>query len=274
MRLILTATVILFLALSATNAEAEIAVRLYRADATAQEGFTEVYKWRMGESDEWRRFQYLTETMKKGDKETISPFLNKPDELLVLSIKDPNGLTGKDYYLSKNGILISTILARHKYYEDAKLFYKLLKEEVTNQSSFEKFPGEIYPTDSKGIVARYWINQNLPNPSWLIDKQENVNLYDSFMRKLPIIHTEQSMYLNSFELKGNFILILNYPEAPGKFATIGPSGVRISTIDNEGRYLIDDKSYYDYFYTLTKENMRMKFDVQRKDRELEQRGNF
>lgn len=265
----------LFLLLSMpAHADTQVSIRLYKADPAAKEGFTEVYKWRMNESDEWRRFEYLAESMKKGEKEKVSPFINKPDEMLVMSIKDANGLTGKDYYLSKNGLLVSTILAKDNYYEDVRNFYKFLKEEVTNQSSFEKFPGEVYPMDSKGIVARYWINQNLPNPSWLIDKQHNLNLYDSFMRKLPPINGEQFRYTNPFEEKGNFILLMNYPEAPGKFATIAPRGIRISTIGNEGRYLIDEKSYYKYFYNLTRENMRLKFDVQIKDRELQERGNF
>ncbi len=255
-------------------ADSQVSIRLYKADPDAREGFTEVYKWRMNESDEWRRFEYLAESMKKGNKETISPFINKPAEMLALSVKDANGLTGKDYYISKNGILISTILARHDYYKDSKNFFKFLKEEVTNQSSFEKFPGEVYPMDSSGIVARYWINQNLPNPSWLINKQENLNLYDSFLRKLPKYNMAKFENITPFEDKGNFILLLNYPKAPGKFATIGPAGIRISNIGSEGRYVLDDKSYYDYFYNLTKENMRMKFDVQRKDRELEERGNF
>lgn len=276
MKLFRTSLLSLFILLTAFPAMAEgpISIHLYKADPTAKDGFTETDKWRMNESDEWRRFEYLATKAKPGDKGKISPFINHPAEMLVLSIKDANGITGKDYYLTADGITIITIAAKSDYYEDANDFFKLLKEQVVKQTSFEKYPGEKVSNDADGIVIRYLINRDLPNPAWKINTQENVNLYDSFMRKIPAVGDTAFQYDNPFDKKGNFILLLNYPKAPGKYATVGPEGIRISTTENIDSYIKDDKKYYQYFYDLTKDSMRMKFDVQKREDAQKARGNF
>lgn len=270
---LLTLFILLACTLS-THAAGQIAVYLYKADPSAPEGFTETYRWRMNASDEWRRFEYMMTKMKPAAKEHISPFVKKPAELLILSVKEANGITGKDYYLTADGVTVVTIYARNSYYKDSKDLFKLLKEQVIEKHSFEKFPGEKVANDEKGIVIRYLINKDLPNPAWLIETQKDVNLYDSFLRKLPGIGDAAFQINNPFEEKGNFILLLNYPKAPGDFVTVGPAGIRISKMENEDTYLKDEKKYYKYFYGLTQDSLKMKSDVQKRDDAIKERGNF
>ena len=261
----------------AAKAESPVSVILYHADPKAKEGYAEDYRWRMTRSDEWRRFEYLISKMDVGKETDINPFLKNPDQLLVLSVKDSNGVTGKDYYISKNGIMMTTIGAKSKYYSDEENMIKFLKEELTNRSSFESFPGEKIPPDAKGIVVRFNINENLPNPSWLINKQKDVDLYDSLLRNLPLYNDQYANQLinsNEFNENGTYTLLLNYPKAPAKFATIGVDGIRLSNTFSTDKFFVDDKKYFKYFYNLTLDSRKLQSETQAKDKSIEEKGQF
>ena len=265
MRFILFLLILLILPLGAAQAATTVSVFLYRADPMAKdavEGFKEVYKWRMNVSDEWRRFEYMASTMPKGKKEEISPFVRKPAELLVLSIKDENGVTGQDYYLTPDGIMITAITSRNSFFEDRNNFFGFLKEEVSLRSSFEKFP------------VRYRINDTLPNPAWLVNTQKDVNLYDGFMRKIPQVTLSNTRFQSAFEEKGNFTLIPNYPKAPADFVTVGPSGIRLSKTYSEDRFVKDEKNYYKFFYDLTMDNKQNDSNLKTEDEKKKLLGNF
>lgn len=274
MKFFLIGLITFFLAASPAWADNAISVYLYKADPAAPEGFSEVYRWRMNKSDEFRRFEYMTTKMRKGEKDKINPYTRKPTEMLVLSVKDENGITGKDYYLTPDGIMITLSTAHNKYFDDNNNFYKFLKEEVIHHSTLEKFPGEKIASDAQGVITRYLINETLPNPAWLINTQKDVNLYDSFLRKLSPIKVEKFKYRNPFDTKGNFVVMLNYPKAPAKYATINNTAIRLSDTYSEDKFVRDDEKYYKFFYRLTKESLDNTFETQESDEEKKRKGNF
>lgn len=264
----------LFLAVIPAHADTSVFVHLFKADPASKEGFKETYKWQMGETDEFRRFEYMASKMKKGEQAKISPFIRKPDEMLVVSIKDQNGITGKDYYLTQDGLMITEISSKSSYYEDANNFYTFLKEEISHRSSLEKFPGERISSESPGIVVRYLINETLPNPAWLINTQKDVNLYDSFMRKIPQIDGYQFQYNNPFNEKGNFSVRLNYPKSPAKYATVNKIGIRLSETYSKDSFVQDENDYYKFFYNLTQDSLKMSSETKEKDQRKLDMGNF
>ncbi len=265
------------LASAPAKADTPVKAILFVADPNSAQGFVEKYHWQMNQSDEWRRFEFQASQMPPGEKNAVSPYMRKPAELIVLSVKDPNGITGKDYYLSPNGIMISDVGSKNDYFEDTHDFYSMLKEEVTNHSSFEKFDGETIPPESPGIVVHYRINENLPNPVWLVNTQKDVNLYDALMRDLKPydrIDTKKLILSGSFEKMGNFVINLNYPGAPAKYVTVGLNGLRFSQNFTEERYVLDQKKYFDYFHNIAMDSIRTDRETQTKDKKILERGQF
>jgi len=258
-------------------AETPVLVTHYKTDPKAENGYRQEYQWYMNQNDEWRRFVYLVGKTPTAKKEDISPFLRKPDDMIVLSFKDENGVTGKDYYLSKYGIMVTSILPKNFYYYDTHDFLKFLKEELTQQSSFEKYPGEKISTTTNGIVVRYRINDNLPNPAWLISEQHSVDVYDMFLRNLAVPKPgEINKVINrqSFDEKGYFSLLLNYPKSPAKFATVGADGIRLSRLYSIDTFYKDDKNYFRYFHDMAKESSRTRTKVEEKEKRIIEQGQF
>ena len=257
-------------------AESLVSISLYRADARAENGYRKAYHWKMNKSDEWRRFDYLAnERMSVGEKADVSPFIAKTDKMLVMTTKDDNGITGKDYYLSKNGLMVSEILTKDKYFLDTHQLYPLLQENLKEHTTVETFPGEKIPVNAPGIIVRYLINQDMPNPSWLVNKQKDINFYDSLLRRLkPNEFWQNAKIKDSFEGKKIFVLSLNYPKAPAKYAIIGVEGIRFSDTDSKDSFLNDDDKYFDFFYNLTMENIKGKIEIKDRERERIERGSF
>ena len=267
----------LILSSSQALAEVPLQITIYKADPSSSTGYKETYQWRLNENDEWRRFVYLVGKMETARKEDVSPFLRKPDEMIVLSYKDDNGITGKDYYLSPYGLMVTSILAKNTYFVDSHGAFDFLKDQLSHQSSFEKYPGEKISPDTKGIVIRYRINENLPNPAWLVTKDQDVYMYDTFFKKLSPANAgdiAQFMNFQTFEEKGNFSLILNYAHSPARFATIGERGIRLSQLYSTDLFYADPKNYYEYFYNLTQESSRLRKKVDAKEKKIIEQGQF
>ena len=243
----------------------------YKADQKAENGYREAYRWRFNASDEWRRFVNFAPQMTAKTDAEASPFKRAAEDFIILSVKDANGVTGRDYFLSKHGVMISSITAESVFYSDAHDFYSFLKEETLNHKGFETFPGEKFANDKQGVIVRYNINEELPNPSWRINTQENLNLYDSFLRELTPM---ERLSRADFDRLGHFNLLLNYPKAPGEFATIGPDGIRISKSVSEDKFYKDERGYYEFFRKAALEHMAAAADMKAKDKLLSEQGQF
>ena len=228
----------------------------------------------MDKSDEFRRFDYMTSKMKKGQQEKINPYLSKPSEMLVLAAKDDNGITGKDYYLTPNGIMVTSNTSRNRFYEDKNNFYKFLKESTIYNSKLEQYAGEKISLTSPGIVARYIINNMLNNPAWHVKTQKDVNLYDSFLRGLIEIPGQQFIVNDPFDGKNNYVLMLNYPKAPAKYVTVNDSAIRLSDIYSEDKFVRDEQNYFKFFYNLTQESLNNTLHLQETDKRKKEQGNF
>lgn len=243
----------------------------YKADPSAENGYREIYRWKFNASDEWRRFAHFSTQGAVETEERANPFKSKPAEFIVLSMKDLNGFTGKDYFLSENGLMVSALSGKSSFYQDRHQFHAFLKEELLNHKGFESFPGEKFAHDRQGIIVRYNINEDLPNPSWLINKQKDVNLYDSFLRGLK---TSEKLQKFNFDGIGYFHLLLNYPKAPGKFVAIGPNGIRISQTSSEDTFFKDEKNYFKFFRDMASDHMNMSKDVKEKDKLFTEQNQF
>lgn len=256
-------------ALSAQTAP--VSAVYYQADPDAKQGFREIFRWRFNANDDWRRFAHFAPQMPVSTDEKVNPFKTSPTDMIALSVKDANGVTGQDYFLSENGIMISLVTAEHQFYQDTHRMNAFLKEELLNHKGFEKFPGEKYPPGRQGIIARYNINLDLPNPSWLINQQKDVNLYDSFLRDIKPL---SRLRRENFEAPGHFILLLNYPNAPGRFATIGPQGIRLSRSYSEDRFFKDESNYYQYFRAMALEHKSIAEDVKKEEHKSLENSQF
>lgn len=250
---------------------APISAIYYQADPKGKQGFREVFRWRFNAGDDWRRFAHFAPQLPPTTEEKASPFKTSSDDMIAISVKAANGVTGQDYFLSKNGIMISEVKAKHRFYRDMNNMNAFLKEEILNHDGFEKFPGEKFAADRQGIIVRYNINEDLPNPSWLINTQKDVNLYDSFLRNMKPLARLQKL---NFDTTGHFVLLLNYPKAPDRFATVGASGIRLSESYSEDKYVKDEKNYYGYFRAMALEHMKISEDVEKEKRLSSERSSF
>ncbi len=268
--------VLLIAAAKPARAEVPITAVLYEADA-AGTGFKERYRWRFNRTDDWRRFEFIMSKMPEKPKAEVSPFVTKPKELVVLTVKDPNGITGKDYYISANGIMVTALKSHDSFYLDDNNFFVFLKEQVLKKSSFESYPGEKFTQNEPGLVVRYRINATLSNPSWLINEQKDVNTYDSFMRDLTEYQSRITSKMaadKTFEKIGNFVILLNYPGAPARFATVGGNGIRLSQTYVEDTFLADERNYFRYFRNMAQESMKLRTQAATKDKTQEEKGQF
>lgn len=220
-------------------------------------GYKEKIRWTISSPSDWERF-FVNIAGLPLDETKADPLKNKADDLIILTRNDANKLTGLDIYISTYGIMYVNRGAKHGYFADKNKFRKFLEEEQKLNASFESFGGKKIDPKSTGIVVEYNINQNMPNPSWLIDTPDMVHMYSSFLKGLkPYDHYELTWIVNGerYDDFGNFVLVLNYAGAPARIATITKKSIRLSNSFIETTYYQDPDDYYNFFKDQVRERI-------------------
>jgi hypothetical protein len=222
-------------------------------------GYKEKLQWSINSSADWERFYKTMLSLPEDKGINPDPLKAKVDDIIVLSRKDANNLTGFDIYISQKGIMSVHRDAVHTYYPDSNKLWDFLKEEQSHHASFDAFSKNIeISKKSIGIVATYNINQNIPNPVWLVDDPAKVTTYDSYFLALKP-YTEFELRFSAekidFDDMGIFILNLNYPDAPGNIATVTQKSIRISKGAINSRFYQDTQDYYNFYKSQAREMM-------------------
>lgn len=222
------------------------------ADPQAPSGYREAGRWEIPPEEEWVRIHNNIGTFKKQKAEEANPFLHKVPEMVVLSQKDRNGVTGEDFYLTPNGIMRVTRKPFDSFYKDQFEFKKFLEEELGRRVNYTEAGFSDIPLEAPGIVVTYDVNDTLKNPMWQITKPEEIKVYDGFFRGLVrLVDDAQRSAAEDYtfnEMK-NFMVYLNYKNSPARFATVTPKFIRLTRVGLQNFYYEDPDKYFQYFIT-------------------------
>lgn len=252
------ATLVSFSALAGPNDATPITAFYFIRDPAAPTGYKETIHWEITNATDWENFYRNIPALPRDKSVEPDPFLHFADDIIVLTRNDVNGFTGFDIYLSARGLTKVTRSASHYYYPDNNGFRKFLEEEQSQRSSFESFDRQTISTKTPGIVVTYNVNKNIPNPTWLIDKNEDRYLYDSFLKTLkPFEDFEMNWIAGNEDFDGFdlFVLYLNYKGAPARIATVSKKHIRLSNPKVTKDFYQDPEDYFNYFKTQAREMM-------------------
>lgn len=234
-------------------------------DKTSAFGYKERLRWSINTSEDWDRFYKIMPGFPYDKTVNPDPLKANVDDMIVLSRKDANKLTGFDIYLSAIGIMAMERQAEHKYYPDSNNLWTFLKEEQRQNASFENLTNsKAADSNTAGIVATYNINRNMINPTWAVTTQDRIASYDSyFMALKPYTDFElkYSAPQMNYDDVGVFVLNLNYPNAPAKIAAVTSKTIRLSNSFIKTTYYQDPQDYYNFYKSQAREmlNYNMKY---------------
>lgn len=226
-------------------------------DSDSQFGYKEKLRWSINTIADWDRFYKTMLSLPLDKSVNPDPLKSKTNDLIILSRKDSNQLTGFDIYISPKGIMAVHRDANHQFFPDTNKLWDFLKEEQKKNASFETFSNQskISPK-TLGIVTTYNINQNIPNPVWLVDTPDKIAVYDSFFVALkPYTPFELQFKIDTsnFDNVGTFILNMNYPKAPASLVTVTQNSIRLSTGVINTKFYQDTEDYYNFYKSQARE---------------------
>lgn len=236
-------------------------------DESAPNGYREKFHWQIRSQEDWNRFYDTLPGLPLDKTNNSDPMKSKVDDMIIMSREDANKLTGFDIYLSNLGIMIVRRGATHTYFPDTNKFRAFLEQEQKTRSSFETFlDNKEIAKNAQGMTIIYNVNKNIPNPTWLIDKPDDLALYSDFFKGLTPIPPFDLRYHygdENYDDTGVFFLTLNYPGSPGENAAVTKRSIRVSTPFISSEYLQDTKKYYQYFKAQANEmiNYNQKYKV-------------
>jgi hypothetical protein len=240
-------------AASAQNVATATVTAVYMvADPTSSNGYKELYRWPVSSQDQWARIHNNIDSFPKKTELEVNPFMakEKEDHLVVLIQNDRNGITGEDFYLSKKGIMRVARKPFDTFYRDVSSLKKFLEEELRRRVNYTETDVEGFPIDSPGIVAVFDINETLKNPMWHITDMKDLRLYDSFFRGIKVLvdnEADSAAESSLFRQRNNFMMYLNYKNAPARFVTVTDRYIRLSRVGLTNTYHEDTGKYFDYF---------------------------
>lgn len=239
------------------------------ADPTSSNGYKELYRWPVSSEDQWARIYNNIDKFPEKTEAEVNPFLakEKEDHLIVLVQNDRNGISGEDFYLSKKGIMRVTRKPFDTFYRDISSLKKFLEEELRRRVNYTETDVDGFPIDSPGIVVVFDINETLKNPMWHITDMRDLKLYDSFFRGITALVENEADnaagdYL--FDERNNFMLYLNYKNAPARFVTVTDRYIRLSRMMLTNTYREDTGKYFDYFLNEAKNQTMSGIERKRK----------
>jgi hypothetical protein len=241
-----------------TNDYTPITAFYFLKDPKEASGYKEKIHWEITNATDWENFYRNIPALPKDKSVEPDPFLHGAEDIIVLTRNDVNGFTGFDIYLSARGLTMVVRGANHYYYPDNNGFRKFLEEEQSQRSSFESFDHKDIDIKAPGVVVTYNVNQNIPNPTWLVKNNDDKNLYDSFLKTLKPYEDNQMNWIagnENFDGFDLFVLHLNYPGAPAKIATVSKKNLRLSNPKVIKTYYQDTEDYFNYFKTQAREMM-------------------
>jgi hypothetical protein len=232
------------------------AVYLVR-DESGSGGYKEKVRWVVNGSDIWDHLNTMLPLLAVDRTPNADPLTNDVDDIIVLTRNELNGMTGLDVYLSSIGIMTIERGAEHAYFADTNMMWDFLDNEQGLESSFKNFTEESEINKKEpGIVATLNLNQNLPNPHWVVNDPEKVKLYNSYLKGIKA-YSDWDLRLEkqqeNFDALGLFVLYLNYKDAPAEIATISKNSIRLSNSKITTTYLQDSQDQYPIFRRMAKE---------------------
>ncbi len=230
---------------------------VYLVRDTGPEGaYREKVRWVINNADIWSNLSVMLTLLPADRTPDAHPLQNKVDDMIILTRDELNGMTGIDVYLSSIGIMTVERGAEHAYFADTNLMWDFLESEQANLSSFDNFTETEYSKKDKGIVATLNLNQNLPNPHWLIDDAEKLKLYNSYLKGIKA-YSDWALRIEkqqeNFDALGLFVLYLNYPDAPAEIATVSRNSIRLSNSKVTTSFYQDTQDRYPVFRRMAQE---------------------
>lgn len=232
------------------------AVYLVR-DESGSGAYKEKVRWVVNSSDTWDHLSLMLPLLPIDRTPNADPLTNAVDDIIVLTRDELNGMTGLDVYLSSIGIMTVERGAEHAFFADTNMMWDFLDTEQGQESSFENFTEESQINKKEpGIVATLNLNQNLPNPHWVVNDPEKVKLYNSYLKGIKA-YSDWDLRLEkqqeNFDALGLFVLYLNYKDAPAEIATVSKNSIRLSNSKITTTYYQDSQDQYPIFRRMAQE---------------------
>lgn len=217
-----------------------------------------VIQWEIRNRNQWVAFQEDIAKAVPIPATSPAPIDLNPDELIVFSDRDANGLSGTEIFLTPMGITQTEVSLKNKYFEDTNKMRAFLEDQRQKQAAFNTMNS--FPITTDGIVVQYFIYNALPNPVWHVSNPDDVKLYEAFIkgaqgftkyteRRLVDAEEKGRGVLSEFESEGAFMVYLNYPTSPATAIAVSKAGnMRVSNIDTATKSYEDIESAYFNFY--------------------------
>lgn len=242
--------------------------------------YQEKVRWVVNNPDIWHNLSRMLPLLPIDQTANPSPVQNEADDMIILTRDELNGLTGIDVYLSPVGIMTIERGAEHAYFADTNLMWEFLENEQQEHSSFDTFingEDDKINKKAKGIVATLNLNQNLPNPHWMVEDPERLKVYSAYLKGIrPYsdweLRVEQQQ--ENFDALGLFVLYLNYPDAPSEIATISNNSIRLSNAKLTTTYYQDTQDQYPIFRRMAQEMIAHKAKYKKQESDAVDKREF
>ena len=231
--------------------------------------FQERLRWVMNNNGEWNRFNTYTSRFRKSSK-TFSPVdknaaKSMPD-MIVISDQNVDFGTGRDYYLTSQGITIAERTSKYRFFHDSKNFYSFLKDQMKTSMEFSSNEKDI---PNNGLRIIYQISRELPNPSWVVSDQKDLPIYyDFFKGNKEIKDTSKGLKNMNMAFSKNSIFIAQILDKSSKYnvITVAPNYLRFSKPTVIYRNLVDEKNYYQFYKSRALDNLKSEMKNKQNDR--------
>ena len=219
--------------------------------------YKEKVRWIVNNNDMWDHLSVMLPLLPVDRTPNADPLANSVEDIIVLTRNELNGMTGIDVYLSSIGIMTIERGAEHAYFADTNHMWDFLDNEQGQESSFDDFTEDSKINKKEtGIVATLNLNQNLPNPHWVVNDPEKLKLYNSYLKGIKA-YSDWDLRLEkqqeNFDALGLFVLYLNYKDAPAEIATISKNSIRLSNSKVTTNYYQDSQDQYAVFRRMAQE---------------------
>lgn len=237
------------------NVVKPLAVEYIARDAQTGAPVSQV-TWELRNRAQWEEFKAALRETTPLPAGTPSPIDQNPAEMIVLSDRESNGLSGVDIYLTPAGITRTRVKLKSNYFNDDNRLFEFLDEQRRNQKALET--SSSIRLNAPGVVVQYFIYNALPNPRWQVTKPGDMALYASFAERLKplgsgtiqsIENDDFEKQVSRFESDGAYMMYLNYPQSKYTAVAVNRAGqVRLSTVTTDSISYPDANSAYFNFF--------------------------
>lgn len=239
-------------------------------------------KWPLENNPQWYGLLNRMDEMNK-IADIKNPIAQKDPNVILLVENNADSISGSDIYISDQGYILRVVRKPVDFYHSTpKRFYDFLDAEMKALGSDYAVEEKKVQTKQPGIVVVYMGNSMLSNPTWVINDAQSLAIYQKFIQDIvapppgtstnPGSLTEEE---KNFDTMGNFILYLNYPDAPARMAILKKSGlIRFTKIKLEATCIKDEAKLYQIFEQQAIDARDMAADSKRKRALLERDSQF